>query len=96
MLSPEMIKTIQDYFKTQPVLKAWVFGSYARGEETEDSDVDILVGLDYSQPVGLEFVQMQLDLQSLLKKSIDLVSSRGVSKYIKPYIDTDKKLLYEC
>ncbi len=91
-----MIKTIQDYFKTQPVLKAWVFGSYARGEETEDSDVDILVDLDYSQPVGLEFVQMQLDLQSLLKKSIDLVSSRGVSKYIKPYIDTDKKLLYEC
>ena len=96
MLSPEMIKTIQDYFKTQPVLKAWVFGSYARDEETEDSDVDILVDLDYSQPVGLEFVQMQLDLQSLLKKSIDLVSSRGVSKYIKPYIDTDKKLLYEC
>ncbi|MBP5557147.1 MAG: nucleotidyltransferase domain-containing protein [Bacteroidales bacterium] len=96
MLSPEMIKTIQEYFKTQPVLKAWVFGSYARGEETEDSDVDILVDLDYSQPVGLEFVQMQLDLQSLLKKSIDLVSSRGVSKYIKPYIDTDKKLLYEC
>ena len=96
MLSPEMIKTIQDYFKTQPVLKAWVFGSYARGEETEDSDVDILVDLDYSQPVGLEFVQMQLDLQSLLKKSIDLVSSRGVSKYIKPYIDTDKKVLYEC
>ena len=84
MLSPEMIKTIQDYFKTQPVLKAWVFGSYARNEETEDSDVDILVDLDYSQPVGLESVQMQLDLQSLLKKSIDLVSSRGVSKYIKP------------
>ena len=95
-MSPEMIKTIQDYFKTQPVLKAWVFGSYARGEATEDSDVDILVDLDYSQPIGLEFVQMQLDLQSLLRKSIDLVSSRGVSKYIKPYIDTDKKLLYEC
>ncbi len=91
-----MIKTIQDYFKTQPVLKAWLFGSYARGEETPDSDVDILVDLDYSKPVGLEFVQMQLDLQSLLQKSIDLVSSRGVSKYIKPFIDTDKKLLYEC
>jgi predicted nucleotidyltransferase len=95
-MDAEMIKTIQDYFKTQPVLKAWLFGSYARGEETPDSDVDILVDLDYSKPVGLEFVQMQLDLQSLLQKSIDLVSSRGVSKYIKPFIDTDKKLLYEC
>ena len=95
-MDAEMIKTIQDYFKTQPVLKAWLFGSYARGEETPDSDVDILVDLDYSKPVGLEFVQMQLDLQSLLQKSIDLVSSRGLSKYIKPFIDTDKKLLYEC
>ena len=95
-MDAEMIKTIQDYFKTQPVLKAWLFGSYARGEETPDSDIDILVDLDYSKPVGLEFVQMQLDLQSLLQKSIDLVSSRGVSKYIKPFIDTDKKLLYEC
>ena len=95
-MDAEMIKIIQDYFKTQPVLKAWLFGSYARGEETPDSDVDILVDLDYSKPVGLEFVQMQLDLQSLLQKSIDLVSSRGLSKYIKPFIDTDKKLLYEC
>ncbi|MBQ7735718.1 MAG: nucleotidyltransferase domain-containing protein, partial [Bacteroidales bacterium] len=53
-MSPEMIKTIQDYFKTQPVLKAWVFGSYARGEETEDSDVDILVVFDRkNHSVGL-------------------------------------------
>ena len=95
-MDPQMVKTIQDYFKTQPVLKAWVFGSYARGEETEDSDVDILVDLDYSKPVGLEFVQMQLDMQSILEKSIDLVSSCGLSKYIKPFVDIEKKLLYEC
>lgn len=52
-MDAEMIKTIQDYFKTQPVLKAWVFGSYARDEETEDSDVDILVVFDDTHPVGL-------------------------------------------
>ena len=95
-MSTEMLETIREYFKTQPVLKAWLFGSFARGEETEDSDVDILVELDYSQPVGLEFVQMQLDLQSLLRKPIDLVSNRGLSKYIRPYIETDQILLYEC
>ena len=95
-MSEQMLQTIRDYFATQPVQRAWLFGSYARGEEREDSDVDILVELDYARPVGLEFVQMQLDLQSLLKKPIDLVSSRGVSKYIKPYIDADKVLLYEC
>lgn len=87
---------IREYFRTQPVLRAWLFGSFARGEETPDSDIDILVDLDYSKPIGLEFVQMQLDLMELLRKPIDLVSSRGLSKYIKPYIDKDKVLLYEC
>ena len=80
-MDSKMIETIREYFKTQPVLKAWIFGSYARGEETPESDVDILV---------------ELDLQSLLQKSIDLVSSRGMSKYIKPYVDSEKLLLYEC
>ena len=37
MSSNVMIKTISDYFKTQPVLKAWLFGSYARGEENADA-----------------------------------------------------------
>ncbi|MDY6327243.1 MAG: hypothetical protein SPL42_09025 [Bacteroidales bacterium] len=36
ILNTEMIETIREYFKTQPVLKAWLFGSYARGEETEE------------------------------------------------------------
>ena len=92
-MNSEMIDMIREYFRTQPVLRAWLF---ARGEETPDSDIDILVDLDYSKPVGLEFVQMQLDLMELLRKPIDLVSSRGLSKYIKPYIDKDKVLLYEC
>ena len=52
-MDDEMIKTIQDYFKTQPVLKAWLFGSYARGEETPDSDVDILVVFDRKKGNGV-------------------------------------------
>ncbi|MCR5238663.1 MAG: nucleotidyltransferase domain-containing protein [Prevotella sp.] len=38
-----MTQLIADYFKTQPVLKAWLFGSFSRGEEREDSDVDLLI-----------------------------------------------------
>ena len=53
-----MQQRIADYFKTQPVLKAWIFGSFARGEETPLSDVDILVVLDHSQPIGLKFFGM--------------------------------------
>ena len=41
MSTEAMTKTIAEYFKTQPVLKAWLFGSYSRGEQRPDSDVDI-------------------------------------------------------
>jgi predicted nucleotidyltransferase len=93
-LSNNQINIIKDFFSKQPVLKAYLFGSYSRGNQTENSDVDLLVELDYSQPIGLEFIQMQLDLQNLLSKKVDLVSARGLSKYLKPILDKEKKLIY--
>ena len=54
-MDAQLVKQISDYFATQPVLKAWVFGSYARGEEREDSDIDLLVELDEKQRIGMKF-----------------------------------------
>lgn len=93
-LPEEYAVRIHRYFQDQPVLKAWIFGSWSRGQATESSDLDLLVELDYSQPVGLEFIQMRLDLQQLLGKKVDLVSARGLSKYIGPVIEAEKKLIY--
>jgi predicted nucleotidyltransferase len=90
-----LISTIRDYFGNKPVLKAYLFGFVARDEADEENDVDILVVLDYSQPIGLEFIQMQLDLQDLLHQKVDLVSEKAVSEYIRPAIDQDKVLIYE-
>ncbi|MDY6327137.1 MAG: nucleotidyltransferase domain-containing protein [Bacteroidales bacterium] len=57
-------ETIREYFKTQPVLKAWLFGSFARGEETKDSDVDILVSFDKDARASLiDRATMMLDLE---------------------------------
>ena len=94
-LQQRQIELIQDYFKAQPVLKAYLFGSYVRGEATAESDIDILVDLDYSQNIGLEFIQMQIDLQNLLAKKVDLVSARGLSKYVQPIIDREKRVIYD-
>ena len=55
MRNPVIIDLLRKYFSTQPVLKAWLFGSFSRGEETQDSDVDIIVSLDKSKPIGLKF-----------------------------------------
>lgn len=52
-MTDHIISIIQEYFKTQPVEKAWLFGSFARGEETENSDVDILVVFDKNAKVSL-------------------------------------------
>ncbi len=89
------IESIKNYFKTRPVLKAYLFGSYERGMADNKSDIDILVDLDYTQKIGLQFIQMKLDLEKLLNNEVDLVSSNGMSKYIKPLVDVEKRLMYE-
>jgi predicted nucleotidyltransferase len=86
---------VDNYFNDKPVLKAYLFGSYARLEKDKNSDIDILVELDYSHSIGLEFVKMQLDLQEIFHRKVDLVTEEGMSKYIKPSVDKDKILIYE-
>ncbi|HAL82744.1 MAG TPA: nucleotidyltransferase [Mucilaginibacter sp.] len=94
-LSVQHIKTIRDFFTGLPVKKAYLFGSYSRNEADENSDVDILVELDHTTPIGMQFFTYGDELQNLLKKKVDIVSDEGLSKYIKPIIDKDKVLIYE-
>ena len=88
-------KIIADYFKTQPVLKAWLFGSFARGEETPLSDVDIIVLLDHSKPVGLKFFGMWDDLERLLDRKVDLVTEGSLADFARESVERDKILIYE-
>ena len=95
-MDTEMIKTIQEYFKTQPVLKAWLFGSYARGEETPESDVDILVVYDDSKPVGLmKIANIYVNLKKLLNREVDLVEEGTLLPFAVESANRDKKLIYE-
>lgn len=57
MSTESIIQKLAEYFKKQPVLKAWLLGSFSRGEQNDKSNVDILVMPDYSQPVGLDFTK---------------------------------------
>jgi uncharacterized protein len=93
-LETSQIETIKNYLKTRPVLKAYLFGSYVRNEADDQSDIDILVELDYSQRIGLQFIQMKIDLEKLLNAKVDLVSSIGLSQYVKPQVDLEKQLIY--
>lgn len=86
---------LQQFFAGRPVKKAYLFGSYARNEAGKGSDIDILVELDHTMPIGMKFFVYQIELEELLKIKVDLVSTEGISKYVKPYIDKDKILIYE-
>jgi predicted nucleotidyltransferase len=94
-LKEKDIQLIRNYFAGKPVLKAYLFGSYSRMEADIDSDIDILVDLDYSRHIGLGFVQMKLDLEQQLHKPVDLVSSQAISRHLLPFIDRDKQLIYD-
>lgn len=89
-------QTIADYFKTQPVLKAWLFGSYSRGEQRPWSDVDILVQYDRRQPIGLlKIAGMKDELEDLLNCEVDLVEDGTLRNWAVDSVNREKKLIYE-
>ena len=96
MLSSSEIEKIKNYFSTKPVNRAFLFGSVARNEEQPNSDIDLLVEIDENARLGLvKFFLMQIDLEEMLHKKVDLLAEGGVSKFILPYINQDKVLVYE-
>lgn len=94
-LNPLHIEKLNKYFSSRPIKRAFLFGSYSRNEADLKSDVDILVELDHTQPIGMKFFEFQEELTILLNLNVDLVSENGISPYVKPYIEKDKILIYE-
>lgn len=97
MLDNRYISQISEFFSDKPVKRSYLFGSFARNEESDESDIDILVEIDYknNKVSLLDFFGWKLDLEKITLKNIDLVASDGISKYIKPIIDKEKVLIYE-
>ena len=64
-----------------------LFGSYARNQQTEKSDVDVLIEVDPS--IGLGFVSLAEELERRLQQRVDLVSSRAVKPSRRRLIESD-------
>ena len=92
----EVVHAIQKYFLTEPVERAWIFGSFSRMEERPDSDIDILVDLDPTVPIGLlQYAAMANQLESLLGRKVDLVANGSIKPFARESINRDKVLVYE-
>ena len=96
-MNTKIVENIQKYLRTQPVEKAWLFGSYSRGEETSESDVDILVQYDRKNyRVGLfTIVSIKQQLQELLGCEVDLVEDGSLLPFAVESANRDKVLIYE-
>ena len=96
MLTIDQIKnTVTDYFKDKPVSSVYLFGSYARGDADEQSDVDILFSLKENTRISyFGLAQYLVDLEAKLSNKVDLVDEHTVYPRIKRYIDADKILMF--
>jgi uncharacterized protein len=90
--------------KAIPILRPYglarlaVFGSYARGEETDGSDIDLLVRLKphgQRPTIGLKWFALERELGELLGRPVELVTEDALSPHIKNAVDADKVVLYE-
>ncbi|MBR5925633.1 MAG: nucleotidyltransferase domain-containing protein [Bacteroidales bacterium] len=91
-----MFCKVQSYLSTVPVTKAWVFGSFARGEETPESDLDLLVSYEDSSHLSLlKIIRYKLDIEDLIKRDVDLVEEGYLKSFAIESANNDKYLIYE-
>ena len=96
MTTQAMTQQIAEYFKTQPVVKAWIFGSFARGEETPESDIDILVEYDDNAHISLLTIShMMGELERSTGRRVDLVEEGCLLPFAVESANRDKRLIYE-
>jgi len=92
----KMIPQIQEYLATQPVERAYLFGSCSRGEETPESDVDILVTYTDSDSLSLmDISRMMVDLGKRIHRSVDLVEDEYLAPFARNSVNHDKIKIYE-
>ncbi len=96
MTTQAMTKIIADYVKTQPVVKAWLFGSFARGEETPESDIDILVQYDSDARISLLTIShMMGELERSTGRRVDLIEDGCLLPFAVESANRDKQQIYE-
>lgn len=94
-MNAELVGKLQHYLANSPIDKAWIFGSYARNEETPDSDVDILVHFS-NQPITLfHYIRILNDLKELVGKRVDMVEEGQLKGFAIDSFEKEKILIYE-
>ena len=81
--------------KRYGVASVWLFGSYARGEATETSDVDLLIDHGKIQTL-FELTAFRLDCENALRKPVDVVTLDAVSPRLSRSIQRDEVMIFDA
>ena len=88
MITPHQERIIKSVTERINPKMVGVFGSYARGEQLADSDLDILIDFDTNVNL-LDLIGLEQELSEQLGIKVDLVTLRSVNASLKPYIETN-------
>ena len=95
-MNVEMLHKLKACLSTLPIEKAWLFGSYSRGEENPESDIDLLVRFDEDARISLfKYAAIILSLEAEMGKKVDLVQEGSLLPFAAKTADEDKILIYE-
>lgn len=90
----KIIETIIEYLSGHDASKIALFGSFARGEDTLNSDIDVIV--NFRKRISLlELVGLELELSEIIGKKVELISERAINPIIRPFIDNDITIVLE-
>ncbi len=86
---------ITPVLKRYPITYAGVFGSFARGEQTPESDIDILIRIEPNASFSLfDLVGVENSLKNTLGKEVDVCTEKSISKYIRRRVLNDLQPIY--
>ena len=83
------IRRHDDFLIAHGVKRIGLFGSYARGEESEESDIDLIVEFDPGKKNYDNFIELCFFLEDLLGHKVDLLTPESLSPFIRPFIEKD-------
>ena len=77
-------QNIEKLKQRYPIKSIALYGSYARGEQDSSSDIDLLV--DFTQPIGMEIIDLTLDMEKILNSKVDIVTYNAIKNRLFKYI----------